>query len=203
MSDDSLFVTHVLYWYSLQVSYIDRITSVTMYLKICIFFVDLEALIWLNGSIGLEMFAWFKESWSGRFGLPQINSTRFEYKSQILNLFIRRTLDKKCLIGYAGRTDARVHALSTYFTIDYDQNGSKPIDNQELRVALNLELRRRNMEIRINNIEQVDQNLFEAHRNVNFRRYVYRIAVKPPCEISGSDNVVVPIEEVDRCYFIK
>lgn len=116
---------------------------------------------------------------------------------------IRRALDMKCSMGYAGRTDARVHALSTYFTFDYEQNENKPINIHELLVALNLELTRRNMEIRINNIEEVDENVFEAHRNVNFRRYVYRIAVKKPCENNGSDAVAFPIEEVDRCYFIE
>lgn len=96
-----------------------------------------------------------------------------------------------------------MHALSTYFTIDYKQNIDKPIDIQQLLAALNSELMWRNVEVRVNSIEEVDENLFEAHRNVDFRRYVYRIAVKKHCENSKSDDVAFPIEELERSYFIE
>lgn len=102
----------------------------------------------------------------------------------------------------SSRTDARVHALNTTFHADVeDTNRSFETLKPELLAALNVNLKYNRAAIRINHVELVDEANFMAHRNVENRKYLYRIAVKR--DSSKIDNLTVPIEEVDRCYFIQ
>lgn len=61
---------------------------------------------------------------------------------------------------------------------------------------------RKGAAIRINSIETVDPTVFEAHRNIRRRGYLYRIAVRKR-NVDDLDAVPFPIEELDRCYFIE
>lgn len=61
--------------------------------------------------------------------------------------------------------------------------------------------------VRINKVEIVDSEIFDAHRNAVSRSYVYRIAVKNKSiqdDLHTKQNeILLPIEEVDRCHFIE
>lgn len=115
-------------------------------------------------------------------------------------------LNKRFEVGSASRTDARVHGLSSYFHLDCDHNNESPIDIQKLRNDLNAKLTYANAAIRVNHIEPVDINVFSAMRNVFSRSYLYRMAVHSPSENRPADanfHSYFPIEEVDRCYFVR
>lgn len=70
----------------------------------------------------------------------------------------------------------------------------------ELIAALNMNLKYARAAIRINDAEIVNETNFMAHRNVENRKYLYRIAIKRK---SKNGDLIFPIEEVDRCYFIE
>lgn len=152
----------------------------------------------------MAMYEWFKGSWNTQSGLIQWTFFLHWIKSIKTKkfYFCRSTLKQKCPVGYAGRTDARVHALSTYFEFDYKSKDDQPLDTQQLLGTFNTKLMHMNMAIRINSIEVVDKNIFEAHRNIRRRCYLYRIAVRKPID-GCSNDAIFPIEEVDRCFFIE
>lgn len=115
---------------------------------------------------------------------------------------------KKCDVSCSSRTDAGVHGLSTYFQMDYEHDDI-PIDVHEIHCGLNDKLWSAHCPIRINGVQLVDKNLFVAHRNVFSRSYLYRFAVQNSAQAIDKDSrlssnqVTIPIEEVDRCYFIR
>jgi len=121
----------------------------------------------------------------------------------ILENSLKSIYKKRCDVCCSSRTDARVHALTTSFHADVeaDTNCSFETLKLELLAALNVNLKYNRAAIRINDVELVDEANFMAHRNVENRKYLYRIAVKrAPSKIG---DFIVPIEEVSRCYFIQ
>lgn len=83
-----------------------------------------------------------------------------------------------------------------------DANAALCDDKKLVMIAnLNENLKILRAAIRIGDIEIVNHTNFEAHRNVNERTYMYRIAIKSTPPKNGEFNI--PIEEVDRCYFIE
>lgn len=117
---------------------------------------------------------------------------------------LRFALEKKCEVCCSSRTDARVHALSSSFHFDW-QHSNEKLDIEYLLEKLNTKLNHAGAGIRVNNIEAVDADNFMAYRNVAFRSYLYRIAVrKRNIEQQIDPNEIgFPIEETDRCYFMK
>lgn len=125
---------------------------------------------------------------------------------QILCTTCRSVVRKRCEVRGASRTDARVHGLSTYFHLDYDHGDHSALDTLELISSMNTRLSAAKAAIRINTVELVDLNAFDAPRNVFSRSYLYRLAVprkRPARSQSTSAEITFPIEEVDRCHFIK
>lgn len=118
----------------------------------------------------------------------------------------RSVVRKRCEVRGASRTDARVHGLSSYFHFDYDHGDHSALDTLELISSMNTRLSVAKAAIRINTVELVDLNAFDAPRNVFSRSYLYRLAVpkeRPARTQSTSAGITFPIEEVDRCHFIK
>lgn len=123
---------------------------------------------------------------------------KFSSNSYSNNDTLRSYFKERCEVSCSSRTDARVHALASTFHTDVKLNimPNKP----DLIAALNINLKLARAAIRINDAELVDSTNFMAHRNVEHRTYLYRIAVKPK---GKPGEFLVPIEEVDRCFFIE
>lgn len=66
--------------------------------------------------------------------------------------------------------------------------------------TLNDSLRIAKAAVRVNHVEIVNETNFLAHRNVQDRSYLYRIAVK---QKTKANEFNIPIEEIDRCFFIE
>lgn len=66
--------------------------------------------------------------------------------------------------------------------------------------TLNDNLKFQRAAIRINEIEIVDEHTFMAHRNVESRTYLYRLAI---IRENRLDDFAIPIELIDRCYIIE
>lgn len=97
-----------------------------------------------------------------------------------------------------------MHALQSTFHVDIpdvDENTVLHDDKKfEMIADLNENLKVLRAAIRIGDIEIVNRTNFEAYRNVDKRSYMYRIGIKPTGK-NGEFNV--PIEEIDRCFFIE
>lgn len=93
--------------------------------------------------------------------------------------------------------------------MDYEHNDDSPIDIQEIRCSLNERLSRVYAPIRVNGMQIVAESTFQAYRNAFTRSYLYRFAVRNAVQAIdndsrlSSDQITPPIEEVDRCYFIR
>lgn len=109
----------------------------------------------------------------------------------------------KCEVCCSSRTDARVHALSSNFHVDLDQEGKQPIDAETMITKLNNKLETFHAPIRVLDVEMVDPNIFVAYRNVSKRHYLYRLAVKSNASRATNDEIMLPIEELDRCFFFE
>lgn len=72
---------------------------------------------------------------------------------------------------------------------------------RDMIAQLNGNLNILNAPIRINDVDIVNNINFSAYRNVLNRSYMYRIAVKIRDE--SKDEVMIPIEEVSRCFIIE
>lgn len=111
---------------------------------------------------------------------------------------------RKCEVCCSSRTDARVHALSSKFHVDLENDIERPIDAAVMIEKLNRKLRAIHASIRVLDVEMVDPNVFMAHRNVARRKYLYRIAVKTKKPTIGhQQDDFFPVEEIDRCYILK
>lgn len=113
---------------------------------------------------------------------------------------------KRCEVSCSSRTDARVHGLHSTFHVDVEHEGrlddvalSDTVKSQIIS-TLNDSLKVAKAAIRVNEVEIVDETNFMAYRNVKDRSYLYRIAVKPNAK---TDEFNIPIEEIDRCFFIE
>lgn len=127
----------------------------------------------------------------------------------VLERIVKMVFKKRCQVTCSSRTDARVHALASTFQIDIPNDVE--VDTDEMTTELNEKLRQHKQSIRINDIEIVNNEQFSAFRNVLSRSYLYRIAIQKKSELNThllNHNEALfpnafPIEEVDRCYFIK
>lgn len=104
----------------------------------------------------------------------------------------------------SSRTDARVHALTSTFHVDVNEDIYQKdfLENKkfEMIATLNNNFKYQRAAIRINDIGIVNKNTFMAFRNVESRTYVYRIAITPANKPSA---IVLPIEMLDRCFIIE
>ncbi|XP_055310398.1 tRNA pseudouridine synthase-like 1 [Sitodiplosis mosellana] len=117
----------------------------------------------------------------------------------VLENAVKCFFKKRCTVCCSSRTDARVHALSSTFHIDVDREqlyGEE--EKYEIIAALNDNLKWQKAAVRINAINLVDENSFEAYRNVENRTYLYRLAV----QWRGKPKEP-PIEEIDRCFVVE
>lgn len=102
------------------------------------------------------------------------------------------------------RTDAGVHALHSTLQIDF--NGQKPITANVLTRELNKRFNYTNTIIRVLKTETFDASTFHVRDDVAQRSYLYRLAVARKLFDSvdaKTNDAFQPIEEMDRCYFIK
>lgn len=121
----------------------------------------------------------------------------------MLNKLIYRFLFKKrCEVNCSSRTDARVHALNSTFHVDVTDPRDEPFETAkyEMMAVLNENFKYARGAVRVNDIEIVDATKFEAHRNVESRTYMYRIAIAPN---DSECDEIFPIEEVNRCHIIR
>lgn len=98
-----------------------------------------------------------------------------------------------------------MHGLASTFQVDIPKEIAMNTD--DMLVELNTKFKYLREAIQIHDIEIVDANKFEAWRNVAYRSYLYRIAVrkKKINQFPGvkQNQSVIPIEEIDRCHFIE
>lgn len=120
------------------------------------------------------------------------------------NNYIRFCFKKRCPVSCSSRTDARVHAINSTFHVDVEEDCnlkiSSDIDKFKMIATLNDNLKFQRAAIRVNEIDVVDENTFMAHRNVESRTYLYRLAIIPK---KKPDDFAIPIEIVDRCVIIE
>lgn len=123
----------------------------------------------------------------------------------VLERIVKMLFKKRCQVACSSRTDARVHALASTFQIDIPNDVE--FDTDEMMTEFNEKLTHLKHTIRINDIEIVNSEKFSAFRNVVSRSYLYRIAIRKKSELNthlmNHNEALFPIEEVDRCYFIK
>lgn len=105
----------------------------------------------------------------------------------------------------SSRTDARVHGLHSTFHFDVKKDRvnlqlETEIEKLETIAVLNDNLKYNNAPVRISDIIRVDEKTFSAFRNVESRTYMYRIAITSK---NKPGEYIVPIDEVDRCYFLE
>ncbi|XP_031622428.1 tRNA pseudouridine synthase-like 1 [Contarinia nasturtii] len=123
----------------------------------------------------------------------------------VVELAIKKFFKERCEVMCSSRTDARVHAIHSTFHFDVKQSGTKlqlETENEKMEIiaTLNENLKYQNAAIRISDINRVDEKTFSAFRNVESRSYMYRIAITSR---NKRGECIVPIEEVDRCYFVE
>lgn len=123
----------------------------------------------------------------------------------VLERIVKMLFKKRCQVTCSSRTDARVHALASTFQIDIPNDVE--VNTDEMMTELNEKLIHLKQSIRINDIEIINNEKFSAFRNVVSRSYLYRIAIQKKSELNtqvmNHNQALFPIEEVDRCYFIK
>ncbi|KAI9587375.1 hypothetical protein GQX74_003221 [Glossina fuscipes] len=108
----------------------------------------------------------------------------------------------------SSRTDSGVHALHTAIHVDLQRCDNTPYDVQAITGVLNRTLNKQSLPIRILNTRIVPET-FHCRYNALGRTYLYRIAVAKSNLVTpnGSRNknfeVYLPVEELDRCFFIQ
>lgn len=105
-------------------------------------------------------------------------------------------------------TDTGVHALHTAIHVDLQRNDNAPYDVQTITGVLNRTLSKQNLPIRILNTRLVPET-FHCRYNALGRTYLYRIAVAKPNLVISNDSknknfeAYLPVEELDRCFFVQ
>lgn len=101
------------------------------------------------------------------------------------------------------RTDTGVHALNSTFHVDLLRKSGLPYTTTGITTVLNKFFMKENLRIRIIESKQVPNN-FHCRFNAKSRTYLYRLAVLKNQYIKYPNMYLykIPIEEIDRCYFI-
>lgn len=110
----------------------------------------------------------------------------------------------------SSRTDAGVHALHSTVHVDLVRRNGKLYHEAAVALVLNRYFFAERLPVRIHSAEHVPDT-FHARFSAKSRTYLYRLAIaKPgidlPSELttySVAHTKYIPIEEVDRCYFIQ
>lgn len=106
------------------------------------------------------------------------------------------------------RTDAGVHALHSTVQVDLERPNGQPYDTTILTGVLNRTLNKQRLPIRVLSSKLV-ANSFHCRYDAIGRTYLYRFAVaKVPtlgdCSLRNrSFETFIPVEEIDRCYFLQ
>lgn len=89
--------------------------------------------------------------------------------------------------------------------VDLQRLNGRPYPVTDVTLLLNKFFVRQNLQIRIHGTELVPDT-FHARYSAKSRTYLYRLAVtkrEPPSPPEEKrPNIYVPIEEIDRCYFV-
>ncbi|XP_037934967.1 tRNA pseudouridine synthase-like 1 [Teleopsis dalmanni] len=108
----------------------------------------------------------------------------------------------------SSRTDKGVHALHSTLHVDLQKYGTKTYDPTTITGVLNRTLHKQKLQIRVIKTERVPDT-FHCRYNALGRTYLYRIAVLRKksdgsnCIDNRAFEEFIPIEEIDRCYFIQ
>lgn len=108
------------------------------------------------------------------------------------------------------RTDAGVHALHSTVHVDLVRRNGKPFHETAVALVLNRFFFRESLPIRVISAHHVPLT-FHARFSAKSRTYLYRIATAkhgqcPLEQLKGysvAHNKYIPIDEIDRCYFIQ
>lgn len=98
--------------------------------------------------------------------------------------------------------------MNTSVHVDLKRKNGKPFESSHVTQRLNKYFDKSNVDIRVHNTELVS-NDFHARRSVRMRTYLYRLAVDKTLSIKGQTHPsefysrFVPLEERNRCYFIR
>uniref|UniRef100_A0A336LWW1 CSON015638 protein n=1 Tax=Culicoides sonorensis TaxID=179676 RepID=A0A336LWW1_CULSO len=112
----------------------------------------------------------------------------------------------------SSRTDAGVHAISTTLHVDLERPDKKAYNPHYITSYLNTTFYKHQIPIRINSTLLIPADFpnFHCRHSAVGRSYLYRLAVPKPNEqsaVSKRDknfsNRFIPIEEIDRCYFLQ
>lgn len=109
----------------------------------------------------------------------------------------------------SSRTDAGVHALHSTVHVDLARRNNKQYHESAITLVLNRFFFKERLPVRILSAEHVPED-FHCRYNAISRSYMYRIATPKlgmcPLELqtlAQCHTKFVPIEELDRCYFIQ
>lgn len=107
----------------------------------------------------------------------------------------------------SSRTDAGVHALQSTVHVDLERANGQPYDPNVITYLLNRNFYHSSNHIRVLN-SIIVPDTFHCRYNAKSRSYVYRIAVakeniNPEIDVKAHYFNYIPIEEIDRCYFIQ
>ncbi|XP_037043659.1 tRNA pseudouridine synthase-like 1 isoform X2 [Bradysia coprophila] len=117
-------------------------------------------------------------------------------------LTLLRPLNNPNLV-ISSRTDAGVHALNSTVHVDLHSRSGNPFTESWITFVLNKCFDRQNQQIRVNKTEIVPDT-FHARFSAKRRTYLYRLAVAKRTVASDEKvNSFVPIDEIDRCYFVQ
>ena len=105
------------------------------------------------------------------------------------------------------RTDAGVHALHTTLHVDLQRYDLQPYNLTTLTTKLNRNFYKHCLPIRVLGVQQVS-NDFHCRYHATARTYLYRFAIAKSSKITEEsinciENAFIPVEELDRCYFIQ
>ncbi|XP_030375143.1 tRNA pseudouridine synthase-like 1 isoform X2 [Scaptodrosophila lebanonensis] len=107
----------------------------------------------------------------------------------------------------SSRTDAGVHALHSTVHVDLQRNDGSPYDTTILTGVLNRTLDKQRLPIRVLSAQRVADS-FHCRYHAVGRTYLYRFAVAKngvadPGKLKNkSYEAFIPVEEIDRCYFM-
>ncbi|GAB0090803.1 tRNA pseudouridine synthase [Sergentomyia squamirostris] len=107
----------------------------------------------------------------------------------------------------SSRTDTGVHALQSTVHVDLHRPNNKPYDSNYITSRLNHCFSRDELYIRVLNTKRVPET-FHCRFNAQSRTYLYRLAIARGFQVAeglkqqGSRLNFIPIEEINRCYFI-
>lgn len=106
------------------------------------------------------------------------------------------------VVHLSSRTDAGVHALDSTVHVDLERYDGQPFEDFKITHLLNKLFYKNELPIRVLKTTLVPDE-FHCRYNAKSRSYLYRIGVAKTPFSQKNFNAYIPIEELERCFFIQ